>query len=371
MGAVLSLTRLSSFAEPALAVAADRADVWTSVGNLSIVVLVRTEVDHMTPKRTRNKAPAIVIDGKAFELIPERVRVDAVRLDADNPRIRYLVKSHRFANPTQEQLKDLLWEIGGVQELMRKIRNNKGAIDAILIKDDGTVIEGNCRVACYRHLGWEEIEAQRLPKISQREIDILLSKYHVSGKISWRSYAQAGQIYKLRHEHKMDVAEITRVTGIPDEEVKHLLRTYEIMTEKLLPKVSGKKGLKKFSYVYEAVKNPGLDSWLSKPKNEDEFVRWVAEGKLKKGADVRALPKIIKKPAAVEALRGERDGGKKAVQMVVRPREFETLEDALDVLGALKPALVDVIRTDRREQTVLKQLYSKIEDVAEMADLKL
>jgi len=325
----------------------------------------------MAPKNTAGKAPVIVIDGRSIELTPELVKVDELRLDADNPRIRYLVKSHRFSNPTEEQLKDLLWEIGGVQELMRKIRNNKGAIDAILIKDDGTVIEGNCRLACYRHLGWKEIEAQRLPKMSQREIDILLSKYHVSGKISWRSYAQAGQIYKLKHEHKMDVAEITRVTGIPDEQVKHLLRTYEIMTDKVLPKVAGKKGLKKFSYVYEAVKNPGLDSWLGEKKNEDEFVKWVAEGKLKRGADVRALPKIIKKPAAIKALRGDKDGGKKAVQMVVRPREFETLEVALDVLGALKPALVEVIKADRKEQTVLRQLYSKIADVAEMAGVKL
>jgi hypothetical protein len=333
------------------------------------VILDGTAQDYMGP--TKTKQPVIVIDGKSIPLGPERVDVASLKLDADNPRIRYLVKSHGFENPTQEQLKELLWEIGGVQELMSKIRNNQGAIDAILVKDDGTVIEGNCRVACYRHLKWKEIEAYRLPKITQREIDILLSKYHVSGKISWRSYAQAGQIYKLKHEHKMDVAEIKRVTGIADEDVKHLLKTYEIMTEKLLPKLSGKKGLKKFSYIYEAVKNPALDTWLSSTKNEDEFVQWVAEGRLKKGADVRAVPDIIKKPAALKALRGEKDGGKKAVQMVVRPREFETLESALEVLGKLKQGLLEALKTDKKEQGVLKQLHSKIENVAELVNLKL
>src|SRR4051812_23933900 len=105
----------------------------------------------MAPKKTAAKAPVIVIDGKSIELQPELVKVDSVKLDPDNPRIRYLVKSHGFSKPTQEQLKDLLWEIGGVQELMRKIRNNQGAIEAIIIKEDGTVVEGNCRVACYRH----------------------------------------------------------------------------------------------------------------------------------------------------------------------------------------------------------------------------
>jgi len=326
----------------------------------------------MKPKKTPGeRRPVIVIDGRSIEMKPELVDVDAIRLDVDNPRIRYLVKSQGYNNPSQEQLKDLLWQIGAVQELMRKIRNNKGAIDPVLLKDDGTVVEGNCRVACYRHLGWKKIEAQRLPKISQLEIDILLSKYHVSGKINWRTYEQAGQIHKLKHVHKMDVAEINRVTGISEEEVRHLLKTYEIMTNKVLPKVSGKKGLKKFSYIYEAVKNPGLDSWLSTGKNEDELVKWVADGKLKKGADVRALPKILKKPAALKALRGEKDGGKKAVQMVVRAREFETLEDALEVLGKLKPALVELLKSDKKEQSVLKQLHAKIEDVAELADVKL
>ena len=335
-------------------------------------VLSGTDRNYMKPKKTAaDRGPIIIIDGRSIEMRPERVALESIRLDADNPRIRYLVKSHGYQNPSQEQLKDLLWQIGAVQELMRKIRNNKGAIDPILLNADGTVVEGNCRVACYRHLGWKEIEALHLPKISQREIDILLSKYHVSGKINWRTYEQAGQIYKLKHDHKMDIAEIHRVIGISEEEVRHLHKTYEIMTDKLLPKVSGNKGLKKFSYIYEAVKNPALDNWLATSKHEDELVKWVADGKLKKGADVRALPKILKNPAAIKTLRGEKDGGKKAVQMVVRAREFEALETALGVLGKLKPALVAVLKSDRKEQAVLKQLHAKVRDVAELANVKL
>src|SRR6266568_1803392 len=110
----------------------------------SILVPDGTDWNYMTPKSKPAKKPVIVIDGKPIEMTPELVDIENVHLDPDNPRIRYLVKSHEMKNPTQDQLKDLLWEIGGVQDLMRKIRNNKGAIDAILIKEDGTVIEGNC-----------------------------------------------------------------------------------------------------------------------------------------------------------------------------------------------------------------------------------
>ncbi len=326
----------------------------------------------MTPKKRAEKKPVIVVDGKSIEVTPERVDVEKVRLDPDNPRIRYLVKSRGMTNPTQEELKELLWEIGG-EELLGKIRNNKGAIDAILIKEDGTVIEGNCRLACYRHLRWKTIEAQRLPKITQEQIDILLSKYHVSGKISWRRYAQAGQIHKLKHDHKMSIEDITNKTGIPNKEVKDLLRTYEIMTEKMLPKLAGKKGLKKFSHMYEFVKNPdpGLQAFRKDPKNVEEFVRWVAEGKIKKGADVRNLPKILKSPTALKILRGERDGGKKAFGMVVRAQEFGTLEDALNVLENMKSALINVLKVDQKEQKIVKQLHAKIKTVAELADVKL
>jgi len=152
-----------------------------------------------------------------------------------------------------------------------------------------------------------------------------------------------------------------------------LLRTYEIMTEKMLQKLPGKKGLKKFSYIYEYVKNPdpALVAFRKDKKNEEEFVKWVAEGKIKKGADVRNLPKILKSPTALKTLQGEKDGGKKAFGMVVRAREFGTLEDALNVLENMQSALINVLKTDKKEQKIVKQLHTKIEAVAELAGVKL
>src|SRR5262249_20368695 len=141
--------------------------------------------------------------------------------------------------------------------------------------------------------------AHRLPDVTERQIDILLSKYHVSGKISWRSYAQAGQIHKLHHTHRMAEDEISRVTGLSKKGVKDLLATYEVMTKNILPKLPGSKGLKKFSHVYEFFKNPGLDKFRGTPKNVTEFANWVADGKIKKGTDVRELPTIVKRPDAL------------------------------------------------------------------------
>jgi len=319
----------------------------------------------------------ITLDGEEIELTPERVDINSVKLDADNPRIRYLVSSHGLTNPSQDDLKGLLWQVNGVQELLRKIRDNEGTIDAIILSQDGTVIEGNCRLACYRHLyngkdpAWQTIPAQRLPSISQRQIDILLSKYHVSGKINWRSYAQAGQIHRLRHTHKMSTADITRVTGIPDKTVKDLLKTYELMTSQILPALPGTRGLKKFSYVYEFYKDPKLEDWRSDDKQVREFSDWVVSGKIRKGEDVRELHQVLKSPKALKTLRTEKDGGKKAVQLVVRPSEFVRIETALGILGDLPPELVERLKSDKKEQRVLKNLFAKIKDVADMAELDL
>ena len=50
----------------------------------------------MASQKISRNDPAIIIDGKRISLKPERLDVhDDVKLDADNPRIRYLVKSLR------------------------------------------------------------------------------------------------------------------------------------------------------------------------------------------------------------------------------------------------------------------------------------
>lgn len=328
-------------------------------------------------KKSATEKTSITLDGTEIALTPEHIDIHKAKLDSDNPRIRYLVGSNGLTNPTQDELKNLLFQVNGVQELLRKIRDNRGTIDPIIISADDIVIEGNCRLACYRHLcngkdsPWKKIPAHRLPRITQRQIDILLSKYHVSGKINWRSYEQAGQIHRLKHRHGMAIAEITRVTGLGEKVVKDLLKTYDLMTTQILNKLPGSRGLKKFSYVYEFYKHPELEEWRSDEKSVREFGEWVVSGKLKKGEDVRELPKILKSPQALKTLRTDKDGGKKALALVVRPWQFEALEETLNLLGDLAPELLDRLKSDRKEQRVLKNLYSKIRDVAGMAEVEL
>ncbi len=335
----------------------------------------------MASQKISRNDPAIIIDGKRISLKPERLDVhDDVKLDADNPRIRYLVKSHNLKNPSQDQLFGLLWEVSGVQSLMTKIRNNKGAIDPILVTQDDIVIEGNCRLACYRHLNkgkdgahFKTIDVYRLPKITQLEIDILLSKYHVSGKISWRSYAQAGQIHKLKHDHNLKVEQITATTGIREKDVRDLLKTYEIMTGHVLPNSPGKKGLRKFSHIYEYVKNPDPDlvAYRKGTYNDKEFAKLVTDGKIKRGSDVRKFPDVLRDAQALKTLKRENDGGKKAFAMVVRAQEFATLEKAKLVMEGMNSSLIEVLKKDKREQGIVRDLYTKARELAGIAGIGL
>jgi hypothetical protein len=303
----------------------------------------------------------ITLDGRKVQVQNADLPVDKVRLDPRNPRIAntVAVSLSEDGPALQKQLEALLWEDGDVRDLYRQVLINKGLIERIIVRQDGTVVEGNCRTVVYRKLHenypserrWQHIPARLLPDdIGDREIAILLGEMHVAGKNTWTPFEKAGHVYRLHKDFALTQDEIAQRLRMSKSKVNQLIRAFDLMKNKYLPKYPGPANIRKFSYFEELFKKPPLRDWVSSSAGaEDLFVDWVGENKLTQGIHVRDLPAILEDDEAVKALTEE---GFAAAQRVIAEDNpavnSKLFRRMLDMADALKKAQLDDIQRVRR-----------------------
>ena len=326
---------------------------------------------------------SLIIEGEAIPVQHQRMQLKDVRLDPNNPRIRHTVKQKsKNGNISEDDLRKLILDQPGVPELFKSIRDNGGIFDPIYVRPDGSIIEGNCRAASYMRLHgiqvadvrWQTIPAVFVPKITDRQVAILQGQYHVAGKNKWVAYEKAGHLHHMHTSLKMDEKTIAQALGMRERDVGRDLKAYRTMTEKLLPKIKSGSGLDRWSFVQELYKRRALEEYRSKPDNIDEFISLVVDKKLKHGADVRKLEKVIKHSNAVKALR--KDGIDKAMSVVGKAdptadsRAFQKLKETTTLLQHLENK--ELVRLqEEKPRLILQGLFTAVKEVAKAAGVKL
>ena len=211
-----------------------------------------------------------VVEGQTISVRYEEIPLEEIALDSDNSRIRHLVSQQKqLGKPLSiDDLRKIIWELPGVQELFVNVRDNGGLMEPIYVCSDGRVIEGNCRVAVYLRLQeslsgdkrWKSIPAYRLPDdVTERQLAVLQGQFHVAGKTQWRAHEQAGHVRHMHVDLKMLPKDIARSLGLQERVVTRLLKAHELMTKLILPQVKNGTGLDKFSYAEEFYKNKNLE----------------------------------------------------------------------------------------------------------------
>src|SRR5262245_58423043 len=96
----------------------------------------------------------LTIEGQTIDAEFRFLPLAKVELDLSNPRIQYLLKQNaKNGKLTQQELAKLIHDnVPGAPGLFASIRDNRGLLEPILVRPDGRVIEGNCRLACYMRL---------------------------------------------------------------------------------------------------------------------------------------------------------------------------------------------------------------------------
>ena len=252
--------------------------------------------------RVQGQVEHRVIEGEVIPVRYEEIPLQEIILDPENSRIRHIVSQQKQNGKALsiEELRKIIWELPGVQELFVNVRDNGGLMEPIYVCANGRVIEGNCRVAVYLRLHdsltedkrWKSIPAFRLPgDVTDRQLAVLQGQFHVAGKTQWRAHEQAGHVRYMHVELKMTPKDIAKSLGLQERVVTRLLKAHELMTKLILPQVKNGTGLDKFSYAEEFYKNKNLEEFRETPGSEKVFAELVVSGKFKRGADVRDLPR--------------------------------------------------------------------------------
>lgn len=225
----------------------------------------------------------------------------------DNPRIYSLVCVDE-ETPSQEEILERLQGMEHVRQLVQDIRVNGGLIDPLIVRrGDMVVLEGNSRLAAYRHLEgenairWATATCTLLPAdIDEKLVFALLAQYHVKGKKDWIPYEKAGFIYRRFKEHQVDLQQAAPELGLTRDEARHLIAVYQFMID------HDDRDPARWSYYDEFLKSRKIRKAREEIASFDHFiVSEIKAGNIERAVDLRdklpticaGNPKILKRYA--------------------------------------------------------------------------
>jgi hypothetical protein len=296
------------------------------------------------------------------------VTVNDIELDRSNPRIRKFLEMYGD-NPTPEQIFLALGagnddDSGNAtsttfEKLKQSILTNGSIIQPVILnrRADGSLIcvEGNTRVALYKHFGQTGVKGawSQIPSLVHQEIDdasvhAIRLQIHLVGTRPWDPYSKARYLHELRTQDHLPFATIVDYCGGRQSEVVESINAYSDMEQFYRP-VLGDDGdfdPSRFSGFVELQK-PGVKQAISAAGFDlNDFATWIHDGKLYPLQKVRVLPRILRNEKAKEIFL--KHGARKAEAVLEKPDLTKTLQEA--EVGQLARALVGRIASMQYEE---------------------
>lgn len=181
--------------------------------------------------------------GNEIEFTDDFVEIDKLWYFTDNPRVYACI--HRVKDfsklPREEQqelIQDQLLKEQSVANLIPEIRRHRGLIEPILVRHDRMeVIEGNSRLAVYRHFrgegvpgDWEMIPCHIVSALSDEQATAYLNQIHVKGKTQWSAYEKANFAY-VRKAKGWSIVDIARLFGESEATIRKRIKVIDLMIE--------------------------------------------------------------------------------------------------------------------------------------------
>lgn len=338
-------------------------------------------------KKPEGTQSTLTISGLDVAVTHERVSIDEVRLDPNNPRIRLQIRYGTKGKPTSpEELLALVREQPGYDDLQKQIRKLGGIYDPIIVRHDGTVVEGNTRLAALRVLHgtsrsdarWKSVPITRLPpSVPENVIEMLMANFHIAGKTMWRPAAQADQIYRLVRELNVPIQQVADETRMTTREVEHYLAAYEYLVKEVLPEATKNGGSdwqqileSKFSHALELMKGKKLKQIRDDPEARKDVAKLIAQNKIT-GVEVRKLPELIgdKKTTAIlkkDGFKAASDARKKA-DPTADSRILKSMKGTTDLLHSMTQSDIALFKQHASAREVLGGLADAVQDLVSLA----
>jgi len=245
---------------------------------------------------------SITLRGQRIPTRTQDLSHKTLRFFVDNPRIYSLVRADD-RTPDQDEICEKLLEHEHVKELIVNIGENGGLMDPVIVRDgDFVVLEGNSRLAAYRHLArkdpikWAHIRCTVLPAdIDEKLVFALLGEYHIKGKKDWLPYERAGFLYRRHKHHSIQLSVVAQELGISDREARHVVQVFEFMIQ------HGDADRDRWSYYDEFLKSQKIKKIREEHSGFDAFVvDQIKSGAIPTAMDLRdKLPAVCTAPAKV------------------------------------------------------------------------
>ena len=258
-----------------------------------------------TPERNDE---TILIRGHEIPVVTTTLPQETLKFFTENPRVYSILRKGGAPEPSQEEIQEKLLKMEHVRDLIQDIKRDGGLTDPIIVRRGKLeVLEGNSRLAAYRHLAnlnaikWGRIKVRLLPEdIDEKLVLALLGQYHLKGKTAWPPFEKAGFLYRRHKNHNIPVDELAREVGETKRKVKHMVEVYQFMVD------HGQDEKARWSYYDEYVRS----RFIKNVRNQ-EFDRLIVEkiesGEIERAVDVRdkltvlcKAPKPLKKFKARE-----------------------------------------------------------------------
>jgi len=322
----------------------------------------------------------INLDGIPTEIKREKIPLERLILDIENPRIQYFLDTRLNDDITQDKIKFALAEGNDQYEKLKEhIERNKGIYDPIWVvpykedKEFYVVIEGNTRAFIYEELAekyinddtWKSIDAYILPyKVNRDRINFIRLEKHLFGPTPWAAYEKARELYRLHTEEDYSLKRLEQLTKLKASDIRNNIQAFKDMEEQYLPRFNKPSERLKFSYFVEFRKNKELKRLVKEGKlSLFDFCEWVGQGKFKRGEDIRKLAMVLKDEQAKQALIDE-DFQSALDQLeqknpAAKSKLFEKIEDVIDGLESLPFGELDEIKRGMQPAKLdsLKRLY--------------
>jgi hypothetical protein len=330
------------------------------------------------PSYTRN------IQGRAVELMLEEVDPSDVKLDPDNPRLRYSMLQLDEDERSDEACTLLLTSQEETESLKRSIWLSGGVQEPIYLRSDNRVAEGNRRVVALRALQEEHpndgrfstLPAWRIPpSVPETTVEDLQNEIHLGSVRGWAPYEKACQMRALVDRGGLieeEVAERYRMTA---REVKQHIAAVNSLDTLYFPITedpADPNHRSKFSYFLEFHKNGRILTHCKATKDlPQRFARWVLDERIDTGAKVRRLPKVLDSKEATRLLAASGMSAAEEYLQQQNPRERElyaVVEQARLRLNKMTMDEFYELRDNDDLQEILKALRdevtSKLKDAA-------
>ena len=258
----------------------------------------------------QQRTSKLIIAGTEVNVTLDVVSIDTLRLDPDNPRIRFQINNGTHKKPTNgDELLAIVRAQPGYEDLQKQIRKQGGVHDPLIVRHDGTIVEGNTRFAVVSWLAkpdrsvtqWTTVPIMRLAQgVPERINRLLMANYHIAGKTPWRPAGQAEHIYRLIEEDKISAEVVADATRLSTKKVQQYVDAYKFLIREVVPEVEvggkvDRKDIleKKFSHALELITRKDLAPIRADPVARKEVAKLIATDKIQ-GAQVRRLPSVMR-----------------------------------------------------------------------------